>query len=116
MVLHNLNCFKPTFLPTGNEIRLMRSPSCLCVYQLFNPSENFYVILYGSHAIQGDLNAIIFNPVASTIPKWQPLKFLTWMQNLHQSTHEHEILYADRSSKEDNFFFGAFEYGDGVKL
>jgi len=40
-----------------------------------------------------------FYPVASTIPKWRTFKLLRWMQNLHQSTWDHEILYADRSSK-----------------
>jgi hypothetical protein len=31
--------------------------------------------LVGGDAIQGDFNAVIFNPIASTILKWLRLKF-----------------------------------------
>jgi hypothetical protein len=30
----------------------------------------------GGHAIEGDLDAIIFNAVAATIPKWKTFKLL----------------------------------------
>jgi hypothetical protein len=39
----------------------------------------------GGHAIECDPDAIIFNPIASTILKWRTFKLLRWMQNLHQS-------------------------------
>jgi hypothetical protein len=32
---------------------------------------DFYEIQYRGHAIEGDLDAVLFNPVASTIPKWR---------------------------------------------
>jgi hypothetical protein len=66
-----------------------------------NQLVDFYDIQYGSHAIEGDLNAVLFNPIPSTIPKCQTLKLLRWMQNLHQSMWELEILYTDRSSKDE---------------
>jgi hypothetical protein len=34
-----------------------------------------------SYAIEDDLDVILFNPIASTIPKWQMFKLLRWMQN-----------------------------------
>jgi hypothetical protein len=52
---------------------------------------------------EDDLDVTLFNPVTSTIAKWQTLKLLKWMQNLHQSTWDREILYADRSSKDELF-------------
>jgi hypothetical protein len=62
---------------------------------------NYYIsyeILRGSHAIQGGLCIIHFNYVPSNIPKWQTFNFLRLMQNLHQSSSDHEILYAVRPS------------------
>jgi hypothetical protein len=47
---------------------------------------------------------MLFNPVPSIIPKWWTFRHMTWKQNLHQSTWDHEILYADRSSKEEQLF------------
>jgi hypothetical protein len=35
---------------------------------------DFHEIWYGGNAIQGGLNAIIFNPMASTILKWLRFK------------------------------------------
>jgi hypothetical protein len=32
---------------------------------------------------------------------WWDFKLQRWMQNLHQSTWDHEILYADRSSEDE---------------
>jgi hypothetical protein len=48
----------------------------------------------------GDLNAILFKSITSTIPKWQLFKLLKYMQNLIQSVWYHEIVYANRSSKD----------------
>jgi hypothetical protein len=36
-------------------------------------------ILYGGDDNKDGLDAIYFNPVASTIPKWQKFKLLMWM-------------------------------------
>jgi hypothetical protein len=69
---------------------------------------DFYEIQYGDHAIEANLEAVLFNPVPSTIPKWRTLKLLRWMQNLHQSTWDHEILYADRSSKDEQLLIRPF--------
>jgi hypothetical protein len=52
----------------------------------------FHEIHPGDHAIEGNLGAIIFNPVASTFPKSQTFILLRWMQNLHQSTWDVEDL------------------------
>jgi hypothetical protein len=69
---------------------------------------DFYEIQYGGHAIEGDLDAVLSNPVLSTIPKWRTFKLLTWMQNLHQSTWANEILYTDRSSKDEQLLMRSF--------
>jgi hypothetical protein len=44
------------------------------------------------------------SPLPSIIPKWWTFRHMRWIQNLHQSTWDHEILYADRSSKEERLF------------
>jgi hypothetical protein len=49
----------------------------------------------------GDPDTIFLNHVASTVGKWWTFELLWWMQNLHQSTWDHAILYADRSSKDE---------------
>jgi hypothetical protein len=67
-------------------------------HQLFNLLVIF-TKLYGGLSTEVDLDVIIYNYVSSTIPKWHTLKFLRWMQNLPQSTWDHKILYADRSSE-----------------
>jgi hypothetical protein len=69
---------------------------------------DFYEIQYGGHVIEGDLDAVLFNPVTSTIPKWRTLKRLRWMQNLHQSTWEHAILYTDKSSEDEQLVMTPF--------
>jgi hypothetical protein len=73
----------------------------------FEPVSRFYKIRRG-HAIEDDLDAILFNPAASTIPKWRTFKLLRWMQNLYQLTWDHEILYADISSKSKEVLTGSF--------
>jgi hypothetical protein len=57
-------------LLSKNENRLIKSPVCLSVLV------NFHEIWYGSNAIQGDLDAIIFNPIASIILKLLRFKFV----------------------------------------
>jgi hypothetical protein len=44
-------------------------------------------------------SVLYFNPVASAVPKWRTFKFLRWMQNLHQLTWDHGMLYAIQSLK-----------------
>jgi hypothetical protein len=69
---------------------------------------DFYEIQQGGHAIEGDLDAIIINPVPSSIPKWRTFKLLRWVQNLHKSTWDHEILYTDISSKDEQLLMRQF--------
>jgi hypothetical protein len=64
-----------------------------------NELTDFKEIWWEGHATEGDLNAIIFNSAASANPKWQTFK-PRWMQNFHQSTWNHEILYRGRSSED----------------
>jgi hypothetical protein len=49
-----------------------------------------------------------FNPVASTIPKWRTFKILRWMQNLHKSIWDHQVLYPKRSSKHEELSITQF--------
>jgi hypothetical protein len=37
-------------------------------------------ILYEDGGTEGDLDSILLNPVALTIPKWRTFKLLTWVQ------------------------------------
>jgi hypothetical protein len=116
--LHNIPCFdellKQLFyklilishLPSKGKWGLWDHQSvCLSVRLsvssliTLNQLVHFYEIQYGGHAINGNLDAVRFNPVPSTIPKWRTYKRLRWMQNLHQLTWDIEILYTDRSSK-----------------
>jgi hypothetical protein len=64
---------------------------------------DFHENWYTGHAIEGNLDTIIFDSIASTIPKWQTLKLLRWMQNFHQLMWDSTILYTDRSSEDENF-------------
>jgi hypothetical protein len=50
-------------------------------------------ILYGGDGIEDDFDYILFNPVASTIPKCRPLKLLKWAQLLNRMVDFDEILY-----------------------
>jgi hypothetical protein len=43
-------------------------------------------ILYRVEGIEEDYDAVIFNPIASTILKLLRLKLLQWIQYLHHST------------------------------
>jgi hypothetical protein len=40
-------------------------------------------MLNGDDDIEGDLYSILFNPVASTVPKWRTSKLLWWVQLLN---------------------------------
>jgi hypothetical protein len=40
-------------------------------------------ILYGGDDIEDDLESMLLNPVASTIPKWRTFKLLRWVQLLN---------------------------------
>jgi hypothetical protein len=50
-------------------------------------------ILYGGVDIEGDLDSILFNAIASTIPKWRTFKFLSWVQLLNRLVDLDEISY-----------------------
>jgi hypothetical protein len=50
-------------------------------------------ILYGGDDIEGDLDFILFNSVASTIPKWRTFKLLRWLQILNRLVDLDEIFY-----------------------
>jgi hypothetical protein len=65
---------------------------------------DFYEIQDGGYAFENDPDAILFKPVTSTIPKWQMLKLLTWIQNLYQTMWDHEMLCASVSSKDEKLF------------
>jgi hypothetical protein len=62
---------------------------------------DFYEIQQGGHAIEGHLDTMLFNLIALTIPKWQVFRLLRWMQNLKQSMWDPEIVYAYRSTKDE---------------
>jgi hypothetical protein len=69
-------CF---ILSLKNESRLIKSPVCLSVCLpliIFNRLVEFHEIWYGGNVIQGDLDAIIFNPIASIILKLLRFKFV----------------------------------------
>jgi hypothetical protein len=102
-----------SLLSLKRKVRLMRSPVCVSVCLCIPPNNfltNCYIFMKFSRedAIEGDLDAILFNSVTSTIPKWRTFKLLRWMQNLHQSAWEHEILYTDRSSKDEQLSIRPF--------
>jgi hypothetical protein len=104
--------FYPTFLKMESEAYEITSLSvCLSPLITFEPIGRFLLnseIQEGGHAIEDDLDAVLFNPVPSTIPKRRTFKLLRWMQNLHQSTWDHEILYTDRSSKDEQLLIRQF--------
>jgi hypothetical protein len=52
-------------------------------------------ILYGSDGIEYYFYYILFNPVASTIPKWRTFKLLRWVLVLNLMVNFDEILYDD---------------------
>jgi hypothetical protein len=50
-------------------------------------------IFQGGEDIEDDLHSILFNAVASTIPKWRSFKLLKWVQLLNRLVDFDEILY-----------------------
>jgi hypothetical protein len=50
-------------------------------------------ILYGGDDIEGDLEAIFINPVASIIPKWNTFKLVRCVELLKRLEDLEEILY-----------------------
>jgi hypothetical protein len=58
-------------------------------------------ILYGSDGIEYYLDYVLFNPVTSTIPKWQTFKLLRWVLLLKQLVDLDEILYEDADIEDD---------------
>jgi hypothetical protein len=77
-------------------------------HQLLNQLVDFYEIQQAGHAIEGDLDAVVFNAVAATIPKWPTFKLLRWMHNLHQSTWDHASVYSGRSSEYEQLLIRPF--------
>jgi hypothetical protein len=50
---------------------------CVCVSPpliTFEPHVDFHEVWYRGNAIQGDLDAVTFNPISSTIFKWLRFK------------------------------------------
>jgi hypothetical protein len=60
--------------------------------QLLNRLVDSDEILYGGDGIEYYLDYILFNSIASTIPKWT-FKFLRWVLLLNQLVDLNEILY-----------------------
>jgi hypothetical protein len=48
-----------------------------------NTKVDLDTILYGDDDIVGDVDSILLNPVASTMPKWRTFKLLLWVQLLN---------------------------------
>jgi hypothetical protein len=54
---------------------------------------DLYEILYGDDDTEVDLESILLNLVASTIPKWRTFELLRWAQLLNRLVYLDEILY-----------------------
>jgi hypothetical protein len=52
--------------------------------------------LYGGDDIEGDVDAIFFNLVASTVPYWRTFKLLRWVHMLNRMVDLVEILYCGK--------------------
>jgi hypothetical protein len=67
-------------------------------------------ILYGDDDTEVDLDSILFNAVASAIPKWRTFKLLRWMQFTVSSCRESRHI-----SSSQNFLYyfsgGRLRYG-----
>jgi tryptophan 2,3-dioxygenase len=60
-------------------------PVCVCVPVInLNRLVDLDEILYGGDGIEDDHDYILFNAVASTIPKWLTFKVLRWVQILNR--------------------------------
>jgi hypothetical protein len=98
---------RPEFslLSIKRKVKLMRSlcfPSvCLCPPLItIEPIGRFHEIQQGGCAIEADHDVTLLNHEASTTQKWRTIILLRWLQNLKKTTWDHEILYADRYSKD----------------
>jgi hypothetical protein len=49
--------------------------------------------LYGGDGIEDDIDYILLNLVASTIPQWRTFNLLRWAQLLNRLVNLDEILY-----------------------
>jgi hypothetical protein len=47
---------------------------------------DFHEVWYGGNDIQGDLDAIIFNPISSTFLKWLKFKTVSWGHDFQTRT------------------------------
>jgi hypothetical protein len=47
---------------------------------------DFHEIWYGGNAIEGDLDAVVFNPISSTILKWLRFKGVSWRHDFQPCT------------------------------
>jgi hypothetical protein len=83
-----INLFLLFFQNTNMSVSVCVSP----INKLLNQLADFHIIQQGGHAIERDLESIIFNSIVSTILKWQKFKLLSWMQNLHQSVLNYQGL------------------------
>jgi hypothetical protein len=59
----------------------------------FEPTGGFGRNLYGGVSIEYYLDNVLFNPVASTIPRWRTFKLLRWLQLLNRLVNLDEVLY-----------------------
>jgi hypothetical protein len=62
---------------------------------------DLFEILYGDDDIKGDLDSMLFNPVASNISKLRTLKLLRTVQLLNPLVDLDEILYCVNGIKGD---------------
>jgi hypothetical protein len=51
---------------------------------------DFHKIQQEGHAIEGDISAMIFNPLASVILKRRTFRLLGWMQDLHLTALDYD--------------------------
>jgi hypothetical protein len=58
-------------------------------------------ILYGDDDIEVDLDSVLLNAVASTIPKWWMFKLVCWVQLLNCLVDLDEILYGGDDIEDD---------------
>jgi hypothetical protein len=52
----------------------------------FEPLGRFHEIWYLGNANQGDLDAIIYNPISSTVLKWLRFKVVSWRHDFQPCT------------------------------
>jgi hypothetical protein len=73
--------------------RLIRLSACLPVYAsvficpliTFEPTVILDASWYGGDATERARDAVISNPIVSTVLNWSSFKLLRWMQYLHDS-------------------------------